>query len=461
MASININKQKNNKQGDKKPKGGLGMKKTVLGIMVTIITLALTACPSPPPPAPAGDFSLAANAVTITKGNSGTVTVTVNRTNGFSDLVDLVLSGEPTGVTGSFNPTSADASSDLTINVTNAATPGSYTLTVTGTADGKTRTAVFSLNVTALADTTKPKILSVSPSNNKSGVVNNTNIVIKFSEPMNKASGQAAYQSSTSGIKPSEVSFNWNAAGTILTINPNSNLKYRAVNGSGLQPAPFQYTYNITNTATDLAGNSLSNPQTVKFRTLRRVTHTLFSTVDGGLRADGPPLPGSVCAGNTKAFMCVGDSSSAANAQYKAFVGFSIAALPSSLTKIEKATFSAYQKFIKGTPYTTLKDGTKSLQIQHVYFNSTLTFADFNTPVLHNEGNLSTSTTVGYKSNDVTTSLKDDYAKKASRGSRSQFMLSFPKASDFDGVWDAAEFYTREKLGTSKDPKLVVVYLKP
>ncbi len=455
MASININKQTNKKQGDKKPKGGLGMKKTVLGIMVTIITLALTACPSPPPPAPAGDFSLAANAVTITKGNSGTVTVTVNRTNGFSDLVDLVLSGEPTGVTGSFNPTSADASSDLTINVTNAATPGSYTLTVTGTADGKTRTAVFSLNVTALADTTKPKILSVSPSNNKSGVVNNTNIVIKFSEPMNKASGQAAYQSSTSGIKPSEVSFNWNAAGTTLTINPNSNLKYRAITNL-LTPA-FTYIYNITNTATDLAGNSLANPQTVKFKTLRSMTHTLFSVIDADIRSDGKVGACGIVS-QTLGFACIGDSGAVGNADYKAFFGFNIVSLPNNINKIVSAKFSAYQRNVTGDPYGSIM---QKIIIEHVDFGTTIKFNDFNTNTLHTAAVFSTNVTPGYKTEDVTISLKDDYAKRASRGNRSQYRLRFSVPTDGDGNTDVAYFHTKEQTGTSKDPKLVIIYLVP
>lgn len=434
------------------------MKRIILGILVGIITLALTACPSTPTPGPAGDFSLSANAITITKGNSGIVTVNIDRTNGFSDLVALVLSGEPVGVNGEFSPTLADASSDLKLNVTNAAALGSYTLTVTGTADGKTRTAVFSLNVSAVADTTKPTILSVSPTNNKSGVADNINIVIKFSEPMNKASGQAAYQSSSSRIKPSEVSFNWNAAGTQLTINPNSNLIYKSITFPN-NTAANQYIYKITNTATDLAGNSLSNPQTVKFRTLRRVTHTFYSVVDSGMRADGSTS--TSCAKSITFRMCAGDSASAANAQYKAFVGFSISALPSSLTKIEKATFSAYQWLVSGDPYTDLKDGSKRLQINHVYFGSSLSFADFNTTILRDEGNLSTSTSLGYKSNSVITSLKDDYAKRVSRGNRSQYMLNFPKVSDFDGVFDAAQFYTKEQPGTNRDPKLVIVYLVP
>ncbi len=428
------------------------MKKLLLGLLAGIITLLLTACPSPPPPAPAGDFSLSVNPITITKGSSGTTTVTINRTNGFADQVALTLGGLA-GVTGSFNPASADASSVLTIAVANTVASGSYLLPVTGTADGKTHTAVFSLNVTAVADTTKPKILSVSPTNNKNGVVDTTNIVIRFSEPMNKASGQAAYQSSSSRMKPSEVSFNWNAAGTTLTINPNSNLLYKSITSLGT--VAFTYIYKITDTATDLAGNPLANPQTVRFKTLRRMTHKLYSSIDGFMRSDGQVK-------NTDVFLLIGDgSAAAANKQFKSFVGFNISTLPSSITKIEKATFSAYQYLVLGNPYTDLKIGTTKLQIQHVYFGSLLNFADFNTPVLRNEGNLSTSTSLGYKYNDVTISLKDDYAKRASRLYSSQYMLSFPKISDYDAATDAVAFYAKEYSGTSKDPRLVIVYLLP
>jgi hypothetical protein len=65
-------------------------------------------------------------------GGSTTYTVTVTGSNGFSGTVNLGVSGLPSGVTGSFNPTSVagSGSSTLTINAGASATAGSYTATI-------------------------------------------------------------------------------------------------------------------------------------------------------------------------------------------------------------------------------------------------------------------------------------------------------------------------------------------
>ena len=368
-------------------------------------------------------------------------------------MVNLTLSGKPTGVTASFNPTAANSSSVLTLNVTNAATPGNYQLTVKGKASGKIKTVVFFLEITAVPDTTKPKIVSVSPANNSTGIADNVKIVVTFSEPMNKFVSKTAYQSVTDLIKPNQVTFSWNVPGTVLTIKPKTKLKYKEVTFPAYTAKGYQYIFNITNAARDLAGNQLANPQTIGFRTLLRETHTFYSDADGFFNATGfSNLSGTN--------LVVGDGpASISNAQYKAFVGFNISGLPGSLTKIEKATFYAYQYKVDGHPYNDLSDGGHKLEIKHVYFNS-LDFSDFNTPVLHDEGNLSTSAGVGFRKNDVTVSVRDDWAKKSTRANKSQYMLSFPKSSDLDGKQDLVSFYSKEKSG-SKVPKLVVVYLRP
>jgi hypothetical protein len=85
------------------------------------------------------DFSLSTTPGTIYLNQSATATstVTVNAQNGFSGAVDLSLSGLPTGVTGSFNPTSTTSGSTLTLKATStAATVAGAYLTVSGTAGG-------------------------------------------------------------------------------------------------------------------------------------------------------------------------------------------------------------------------------------------------------------------------------------------------------------------------------------
>ena len=98
----------------------------------------------------APDFSLAANpaSLTVVRGNSGTSTVTVTRTGGFTGSVAFTASGLPSGVTASFSPTSTTANtSTLTLTASATATLGPATVTVTGSGGGLTRTTSVALTV--------------------------------------------------------------------------------------------------------------------------------------------------------------------------------------------------------------------------------------------------------------------------------------------------------------------------
>src|SRR5207245_8415280 len=88
---------------------------------------------SPPPPP---SFTLSASPAnpSIGQGGTGTSTVTVHGQNGFSDRVNLSVTGIPAGVTASFNPASTTNTSLLTLSVDSSVTTGSVALTVTGTA---------------------------------------------------------------------------------------------------------------------------------------------------------------------------------------------------------------------------------------------------------------------------------------------------------------------------------------
>jgi len=101
------------------------------------------------------DFTIAASptSTTITQGSSGNVTISTTVSGGFNSAVALSASGQPTGVTVAFNPTSIAApgsgSSTMTITVASSAATGTSTITVTGTGGGKTHTVNVSLTVSA------------------------------------------------------------------------------------------------------------------------------------------------------------------------------------------------------------------------------------------------------------------------------------------------------------------------
>jgi hypothetical protein len=86
---------------------------------------------------PAGDFSLSAtpSSLTIVRGNSGTYTVSIAALQGFTGSVSLNITGVPSRVTASFNPTtvSGSGSSVLKMQPGRRSRAGTYNLTITGT----------------------------------------------------------------------------------------------------------------------------------------------------------------------------------------------------------------------------------------------------------------------------------------------------------------------------------------
>jgi subtilase family serine protease len=115
------------------------------------------------PVATSPNYSLSATSVSILQGSSGSSTVTSTVVDGFDSAVALSVSGLPTGVTGTFNPTSITGSGTSTLSLTVASTTaaGSYTVTVKGVGGGITQTTTLTLTVTT--PVTGGFSLSVSP----------------------------------------------------------------------------------------------------------------------------------------------------------------------------------------------------------------------------------------------------------------------------------------------------------
>jgi kumamolisin len=138
---------------------------TVTGIGGSIThtaTISLTVTSAPVPA-----FTLAASptSVSVARGSSGASTLTTTVSGGFSSAIALTATGQPTGVTATFSPTSIAApgsgTSKLTLAVASTTATGTYTITVTGTGGGITHTATVSLTVTAAVAGTFT--ISVSP----------------------------------------------------------------------------------------------------------------------------------------------------------------------------------------------------------------------------------------------------------------------------------------------------------
>jgi kumamolisin len=97
-------------------------------------------------------FSLSASpsSVTVAQGSAGNSTITSTVTGGFNSAVTLSASGQPSGVTIGFSPTSitGTGSSTMSITVASTVTAGTYPITVTGMSGSTQETTTVTLTVT-------------------------------------------------------------------------------------------------------------------------------------------------------------------------------------------------------------------------------------------------------------------------------------------------------------------------
>ena len=120
----------------------------------------ITALTGPPP----SGFTLSASptSVSVAPGNAGSSTITSTVSGGFDSAVTLTASGQPTGVTIGFSPSSitGTGTSTMSITVGSSTVPGTYSITVTGTSGTIVETTTVSLTVTG---TTPAFSISASP----------------------------------------------------------------------------------------------------------------------------------------------------------------------------------------------------------------------------------------------------------------------------------------------------------
>lgn len=313
-------------------------------------------------------------------------------------------------------------------------------------------------------DNTPPTIVSMSPANGASGVAKDANIVITFSEKMDQASAQAAFQSADLGA----AVITWNAAGTEMTVNPNTDMVYTAAGKS--------YSYSVTNTAKDAAGNALAAASNSTFTTYKQLTATLpmVASTRGEVSNAGTLL-------GVSSDLQVGDRSD--NTSRRGFVGFDLSSLPAGLqaANILSAQARLYVNSIQGNPFTKLFESCsgpyciflgKSVVTEHVYYGTTPTASAYDATPISSDGRgltdaapcsfticLFVGTVTGQNSVSVTEWVRDDWTNKASRGNLSEMRFSFPKATNADGVADYISI--NSDTASANKPTMVVTYLIP
>lgn len=179
------------------------------------------------PATPGFSVSASPTSVSVTQGSSGGTTITSTVTGGFNSAVALTASGQPTGVTVGFSPTSitGTGTSTLTFTVASTTTTGTYTVTVTGTSGSLVETTTVNLTVTAPASANFT--LSASP----------TSITVTGG-----SSGTSTITSTVSGGFNSAVTLSASGlpSGVTATFNPTS------ITGTGTSTLTLKTTTRAT-----------------------------------------------------------------------------------------------------------------------------------------------------------------------------------------------------------------------
>ena len=128
--------------------------------------------------------------------------------------------------------------------------------------------------VVEFGDTTAPTVTTFSPVDSAFGVAVGSNIVLSFSEAIQKGTGTIALHSSSASGKVVEsydvaTSTNLTVSGSTLTINPTTDLAYRA---------HYFVTFD-EGSISDLAGNRYAGTESYDFITASPLYHTLAGDV--------------------------------------------------------------------------------------------------------------------------------------------------------------------------------------
>jgi hypothetical protein len=288
-------------------------------------------------------------------------------------------------------------------------------------------------------DTTPPTVVSSLPADASVGVFADQIISIQFSEPMDKASVQTAYQSAQ--LPDLLVNMNWNEAGDQLIITPNQPLVY----GYATSPTdlnPNSYALSISTAATDLAGNELEMDVDIEFTMLNYVSEDidLLGSLTGSMRQGAAWAFGIIQAG---------DSGNPPNLQYRGFASFPLYDLPTEIVEIVDATLLSTQYLVAGTPYTDLGD----LEIHDVEYTQVGNDA-FITPSLGNLGVLSDDASMGQKALHVAEAVAADFDAGSDT---TQFAYQFPLNTNGEAAADYVGFRADDAPAT----QLRVEYLLP
>jgi hypothetical protein len=287
-----------------------------------------------------------------------------------------------------------------------------------------------------------PYVVSISPEDDAIGVALEASIVVTFSEPMDKATAQAALNLSTGNCG----AFAWNGDATEMTFTPCGAFAY----GDEVE-------VEIYDSASDLLGLGMDDEFDSEFRVLRQSTLQLRSedAYDGNVFGPGIFILGSKAVSEGQYF--------GVGTWVRGFLSFDLSDLPEDLVEIQSATVNVKQSSHQAGAYT-----GGSLLIESVTYGS-LTSDDWGmapntlpcpfifclTPIV------SMDAADGWKSVEMAGYVRADWEHREDRDYNSQFRLRFLNdCGDGSCPSVSAQFVSGQGNGVSR-PYLYITYTHP
>ena len=243
---------------------------------------------------------------TLIQGQSAALAVTVNSTNGFTGLATLAVTGLPSGVTASFQPSSVTSGqvSVLTVTAPTSQAAATSTLTISAAAmiDGQslTQSATASLKVTGVSTSFLGRTVVDDAVNTPIG-----GVTIKFLGKTDKGtttgcSGQTTSDGAgnfllsnlpTACIGPQLISYDGTTATSPSGKYAGVNLSYTLISGQVVSSPVLVHLPRIDNAETVQVQQNASTDQTFYFHTIPGVNVTVYAGTTLSLDDGSQPNP--------------------------------------------------------------------------------------------------------------------------------------------------------------------------
>ncbi|MBJ6766153.1 Ig-like domain-containing protein [Myxococcaceae bacterium JPH2] len=344
-------------------------------------------------------------------------------------------------------PSWSDRDTKATIHPTGALPfATTFTLTIRGTDLAGNSLQPLLLSFTTKSnqiDTTRPRLLTTTPSDGTKGVSTHTAIRLAFSEPMNKAKTERAF-TITSPTTATSGTFSWDQTGQDMIFTPSTPF-----------PSGTQITWTLAPTADDLSGNQLSAPTTQTFKTIQ--TGTVHIGIDFA-------TTGSVGAPSyflqTHYYNEVLVGKRLDNQNYRLFLGFKLDSLPATTTAIIQSQLIWKISTVAGSPFSKLGN----LYLEPVDIGEELdlsfdtenpkTVADYNSPSLAGQLVIPPSSGPPLTLVSVTEWTASDWSNRTTRNNRTQYRLRFENTTHDNSI-DALSSDSESSPGLAE---LIITY---